>query len=128
MIDLQEFITEALVQIAQGVKNAQTKAAETGAMINPNEFVIQPSGQLHWSEGGYGGAAQVGQLVEFDVAVTAVDKGSLKGGIGVVGGVLNIGYKAEKGEENSSISHLKFTVPVFLPQQQVEIKPIPEGY
>ena len=42
MLNLQEFIAEALVQIAQGVKDAQEKMGESGAMINPKEYAVQP--------------------------------------------------------------------------------------
>ena len=120
MLNLQEFIAEALVQIAQGVKDAQEKMGESGAMINPKEYAVQPSGQLQWFKGGFSSEQpHIGQNIEFDVAVEAVDKGTLKGGIGVAG-VINIGYKAEKDKENSTISRIKFSIPMFLPRQDLK--------
>jgi len=116
-INLQEFVTEALVQIVEGVKQAQTRVEDSGAKINPVDSVVD-KGVHKYAKGGYS-SGEFGQAVEFDVAVTAVDRGDLKGGIGVVSGLLNAGYKAEKGSETSSVSRIKFSVPVFLPRQQV---------
>jgi len=64
MINLQDFITESLVQIAEGVKKAQEKAAPSGAKINPKEYVVQSDGTLQWNEGGFGGTNEVGQIIE----------------------------------------------------------------
>jgi hypothetical protein len=117
MINLQEFVTESLVQIVEGVKTAQVRVSETGAKINPDNYYFDGT-RYRFHPSGYSENEEFGQLVDFDVAVTAVDKGDLKGGIGVVGGVINLGYKAEKGLETSSVSRIKFSVPVFLPQQK----------
>jgi len=118
MINLQDFITEALVQIVTGVKEAQNQVGNTGAKINPIDSMFH-QGVYKYAEGGYGSPEEYGQTIEFDMAVTAADKGELKGGIGVVSGLINIGYKAEKGVETSSISRIKFSVPVFLPRQNI---------
>lgn len=119
-INLQEFVTEALVQIVEGVKEAQNKTVESGAKINPIDSTFY-GGALKYIEGGYGDE-EYGQMIEFDVAVTAADKSDLKGGIGVIGGAVSLGYKAERGVETGSVSRIKFSVPVFLPQQKIKYK------
>lgn len=72
MINLQDFITESLTQIAEGVKAAQAKVAQSGAMINPEEMIIE-SGMPFW-HGERSGYSPVGQIIEFDVAVVAVSR------------------------------------------------------
>jgi hypothetical protein len=120
-INLQDFVTEALVQIAHGVSEAQKRVHESGAMINPYDSVVDSSGRVQWAESGFGSERQYGEKVEFDIAVTAADKGELKGGIGVVSGVFNLGVKAGQTGESSSVSRIRFSVPMFLPQQMIEI-------
>lgn len=118
MINLQEFVRAALVQVIEGVKAAQEMAVPLGAMVNPQRYFIS-GGVPQWHES-EPGAYNIGQIVEFDVAVVAVEETSIKGGIGVLAA---IGYEAKKENDNSTVSRVKFSVPVFLPQQDVELKP-----
>jgi hypothetical protein len=117
MVNLQEFVSEALVQIIDGVKSAQDHASSSGAKINPSFMYIGKEGPPLFNIKSYSNDTQYGQTIEFDVAVTALNSENVKGGIGVVGGVIGVGYKAEKGKDDSTVSRIKFSVPVFLPQQ-----------
>jgi hypothetical protein len=121
MVNLQEFIAEALVQIVEGVRTAQARVGESGAKINPTAIYIGNEGPPQW-DSDFSRDRHYGQIVEFDVAVAATDKENLKGGIGVVGVIVGMGYKAEKGKDSSTVSRIKFSVPVFLPQQEVDTK------
>jgi hypothetical protein len=101
-MDLETFIAETLRQIVKGVRTAQEHDDCKGAFINPS-----PSpGQGH----------RLVKPIEFDVALT-VTEGSEKqgkGGIGIAS-VLGIGGQASSTTASTSVSRIKFEVPVILP-------------
>ena len=116
-INLEDFIAEILKQSISGVKKAQQHAKENGASIN-SPYIIRN----HSSAGGDLLIYESKQLplveeVEFDVAVTASSQGNLKGGMGLFVSVAGIGYQAEKNTGNSTVSRIKFKIPVSFPQQ-----------
>ena len=53
--------------------------------------------------------------IEFDVAVTVTGGSEKKGGIGVFSGVFGVGGQASSNAASSSVSRIKFSVPVILP-------------
>ena len=91
MANLQDFISETLVQITEGVKAAQTKIAVSGAMINPKEMAMDNS--VPYWRGEKAGNYLVGQTIEFDIAVVASEEKNIKGGMGIVS---VLGYEANK--------------------------------
>ncbi len=122
MLNLEDFIAQSLVQIVNGVVESQKRIAELGGKINPTGYVVQPSGQLNWDKSGYGTQHEIGQVVEFDVAVVAGENKDIKGGMGVFVSGVTVGYQAGKSKENSSVSRVRFSVPLFLPQQETSGK------
>ena len=54
-------------------------------------------------------------VVSFDVALTATKETGTKGGIGVVAGIVSLGSAGQSSNENTSVSRVKFDVPVSLP-------------
>jgi hypothetical protein len=99
-VDLETFIAETLRQIVKGVKTAQSHADCTGAQINPL----------------LDGACIAVEQIEFDVAVTVTEGSEKKGGIGVFTGGFGIGGQANANTANSSVSRIRFNVPVVLPR------------
>ena len=59
--------------------------------------------------------------------MVAAESKDIKGGVGIFVTGIGIGYQAKKQNENSTVSLVKFSVPVFLPQQKVELKPAEDG-
>ena len=121
-MDLENFISESLKQIIAGVRSAQEHADQhpSGAAINPRGITaIQKD-----SEGRRHPHDMITKLpihqVEFDIAVTVTQSshGKADGGLRIA--ALGIGIGGEKGskDENSSVSRLKFTVPVVWPDPQ----------
>lgn len=109
MMNLQEFISETLRQIIDGVSAAQKHAEEKGAFIN------EPVRE-------YGGGRRIDpdflpkeQVIDFDIAVTTSSSSEIKGGLGVFVASLGTGYQAEKGGSESAISRVKFSIPIILP-------------
>lgn len=114
-MDLENFVSQTLSQIISGVKSAQVEAAKHGATVNPhlsaNTTELGKQGFL-W---GNGAAAQI---VQFDVALTVLEGTGTKGGIGVFAGAINLGSAGQSKNESSSVSRVKFSVPLTLPQNE----------
>ena len=113
-MDLREFVKETLSQIVQGVKEAQALAASHGGEVSPDMSrqagsTFSASGFVHGPNG------TTVQFVAFDVALTVTEGTGTKGGIGVVTGMFNLGSAGESRAENSSLSRVKFGVPLSLP-------------
>ena len=99
-MDLETFIAETLRQIVKGIKIAQEHEDCKGGKINP----FRPSG------------GEVKQI-DFDVAVTATEGSEKKGGIGVFTGVFGVGGQANANTANSTVSRIKFSVPIIFPMK-----------
>jgi hypothetical protein len=109
-VNLEDFISEVLTQIINGVKKAQAHAKENGARINSNTFIRTSQGDIITG----GDRNGLIQEIDFDIAVTVSSQGGLQGGIGIP----VLGYVAKKEDENSTVSRIKFKLPVTLPRQE----------
>jgi len=106
VIQLKEFVQSTLVEIVEGVRAAQVEAEKIGANINPT--------QLENVTAMHGKNWNVAQTVEFDVAVSASDEGSSKGGIGVFVAGVGLGVQHKTAELTSALSRIRFSVPILL--------------
>lgn len=110
-MELKEFIAETLVQIQEGVGDAiKRRSATYGAagVINPVfGATMNATGADHL------------QKVEFDIAVTVSDKATGGGKAGLKVFSVELSGEVSKGAEQSSVSRIKFTVPVIPPVQLV---------
>jgi len=111
-MELQDFVAESLKQIISGVKTAQEYGSGVGAKVNPliNPFSDYGPKVLATEDG------ELAQEIKFDVAVTTTKGTSTKGGIGVFVGSVGLGSQGKSDAESSSISRIKFSVPLVLPQ------------
>lgn len=114
---LEDFVANTLAQIIEGIKKAQKTTQDdhispTGIRLNadhaPKKYLSTTTNHMV-------------TMIEFDVAVTASDSTSVegKGGISVMS--LKIGAEANAGSVNSSVSRIKFTVPIALPEAKFDI-------
>jgi hypothetical protein len=115
-MDLKEFVSETLVQIVAGVKEAQSQAKELGAQVNPN--LIGGSSSDAAKEGYLRIAIGYAQIVHFDVALTVTEGTGTKGGIGVFTGAVNLGSTGQSKSESLSASRVQFSVPMALPPSE----------
>lgn len=110
-MELKEFIAETLVQIQEGVDDAiRRRSATNGAagVINPVfGATMNAAGTDHL------------QKVEFDIAVTVSDKATGGGKAGLKVFSVELSGEVSKGAEQSTVSRIKFTVPVIPPVQLV---------
>lgn len=108
-MELKEFITETLTQIAEGVKDASPKYKELGGMAPYYESNVSAIS---------GGVAIKDKVVnvEFEVALTNTNKDGGKAGIGVALSIVRAGIDKSKSIEEESLTRVKFNVPIALPR------------
>ena len=109
-MELKDFITETLTQMMEGVKNAQEKAKEVGAIVNPEAN----DSSKHYIEVGNEHIASI-QNVEFEIALTASTTEETKKGINVAFAAIELGRGKGNNEQNSAINKIKFEIPIVLP-------------
>lgn len=108
-MDLKEFTKETLIQIVQGVEEANAELAEKHAHVTSHAVKNSSGGIL--IEENFTNAVEV----EFDVAVTATETNDAKGGGGIkVAQIIHGGIETSKSTENQSISRVRFSLPLVL--------------
>lgn len=116
MIKLEDFVSEALKEIINGVTTAQNHAAAKNARVNPaglNYRTDQGVVKLWDHETG-----EIAQEVHFDVAVTVTEGTETKGGMGIFVGAFGMGSHGQSEKEKSVVSRISFDVPIILPTQK----------
>ena len=118
-MDLKEFVSETLVSIVGGIKDAQEKTKELGASVNPGGLMRKSeavSDNSTWDNRNN----NFSQPVAFDIAITAED--SAKGGarVKVLSGILGGDIGGEKGSKNVLASRIQFAVPVLFPSEDID--------
>jgi len=124
-MNLEEFVKVSLEQIISGVKKAQEstklpdKHSSEADLINPAIMYSADSAP----KGKYFATMQrnLVHFVEFDVAVSADNTTEAKGGFSLkVAGLGGVEAGAGGSETSSSISRVKFSVPLQLPKSDHE--------
>ena len=116
----KEFVKETLLQITQGVKEAQEATIEYGAVINPSCYA---SGE-EYNHAVIKNKKYPIQDVEFEVALTATSFFCNKSGIGVAFGAFAIGGNKSMEEKNISVTNIKFSIPAVFPSVDSENKTV----
>jgi hypothetical protein len=111
-MELKDFVSESIKQITDGVNEAKLHADQNNASVNPQRWGWNSSNVQVKYDKKTGAAIET---IEFDVAVTATDGTATKGGIGVFMGAVNLGSQGQSENSNSSVSRLKFSIPIILP-------------
>lgn len=117
-MDLRDFISNTLTQIAEGVKDAQPKFKELGGAVNPEGFQ-QVSGDIPYAKRiAIQDVAKMLCNVQFSVSLTSNSSSNALGGIGVLFGAITIGGKSSSEEKEQSLTGVKFNIPILLPTQE----------
>ena len=114
MLNLEDFICEALTQIHNGVARAQKNMegrAEVGGLLS--RLPEGANSQLATMSDG-----AVAHLVAFDVALTVNDATSSTAKIGILSGVFGAGASAGSVASGSEVSRVQFTVPIRFDQKK----------
>ena len=118
-MDLKEFVSETLISIITGVSDAQEKAKELGAFVNPSGLmrnIEKIANNTLWDNSNNNFA----QPVTFDVAVTAEDTAKVGAKVKVIAGIFGAAADGETGNKNSLASRVQFVVPILLPGHDIE--------
>ena len=108
-IALKDFVSNSLTEILDGIVDAQKKAKKINATVIPKR---QQYSKEQLRKEGYDRVKEI----EFDIAVSAKSGTKTKGGIGVVAAVFSVGANRTSNFTNSTVSRLRFSVPVLLPR------------
>ena len=115
-IELKDFVAETLKQIVEGIILSQDFAKDKNAEIVPDGIYnvtsdsVKGTGILGLGEGYV-------NIVDFDIAVTASESAQTKSGIGVFITVIGSGVQGQNDASSSTLSRIKFVVPVLFPRQ-----------
>ena len=117
MLKLEDFVSETLKQIINGVKSAQDHAKECGGEVNPKGLAFylrdgQQTAVIYDSESG-----RPIEKIDFDVAVSASSGEATKGGVGVFVFGVGAGVKGSSDSKTESMNRISFSVPVSFPVQ-----------
>jgi hypothetical protein len=107
-LKLEDFVAETITQIINGINKTHENAKKNGATVNP---------RIERRNAGETIAVSPIHTVEFDVAVTTIEEKGAKGGFGVFVGPMGIGSQGKSELSNTSMSRIKFSVPVIFPTQ-----------
>lgn len=107
-MELKEFVTETLVQIAEGIEEAQRRLKASGSDARVNPYMTKDdSGK--WVTGG---RRENVETVEFDVAILANEDTETKAGVGLtVASLLKLGAGGSSSQSSGTESRIKFKVP-----------------
>lgn len=116
-MNLEKFVEESIMQIANGIKNAQ--ASSEDILICPS-VIPSENGLLIKEDGAR--FREAPQMINFDIAVTVTESKDKKGSgeVQVLG--LSFGGGLDSNYQNSSISRIKFEIPIVW--QKSNMKPL----
>lgn len=122
-MELKDFIKETLIQITQGISEAQVELEETDCVINPRDI----------KEDGFANVIiknkrHTVQCIDFKIALTSTTESADKTGIGVMLGSFGIGGNKSLSDGNTSNTNISFSIPVVFPSVDNENKPITRTY
>jgi hypothetical protein len=114
-MDLKQFVSGTITQIAEGIRDAQSKTEGTGAWVNPAGSVVTGNAvkDLKYVET-FDTRAYL-QEVKFDVALTVSDTqgAGAGGGLQVFG--VKIGADTSVSYQNAAVSRVQFSIQVVWP-------------
>ena len=121
-MNIKDFVSETLVQICEGIVDAQKKAKDTGAIISPR---MMGSGDIATPDL----PATAADIIHFDIAVEAREESTKKDASGIKASLAVLGVKAGvdatgkdcRSDASASISRINFAVRVRWPVQQITL-------
>ena len=118
-MDLKEFVSETLVSIIDGIKDAQGKSINLGASVNPGGLMRHKAAVKEnsiWDNT----TNNYAQSVTFDIAITAEDSAQGGAKVKVLSGIFGGEVGGEKESKNILASRVNFSVPVLFPTIDME--------
>jgi hypothetical protein len=120
-MELKDFVKDTLIQIMEGVKEAQVECKELGGLVNPMlEPPISNAARYKVNDKYYPACK-----VSFKVGLSELDATGGKNGIGVFLSKISMGAERTKGSESQSVTNIEFDVTVVFPYITREGKHVP---
>ena len=113
-MELDEFIKETLIQITNGVREAQEEIKDTGAYINPEGYHRGENLQS-----GFNKEFRHVQKVKMSVGVNVVENSEITGKAKILS-VLSLGISGKMSDINSITNRIEFEIPISLPVMDIE--------
>jgi len=114
-MELQEFIKNTLVQITNGVIEAQNELKDTGCLINPMSY--NASADANIIVEGVKNKARLIQKIKMNVVLDISKSKNSKSGIGVAK-VIKAGIEADETSTNKNVTSVEFEIPISFPVMQ----------
>ena len=102
-MELKEFISKALIDIAEGAKEADTHLSGMGGMVNPRDQGYDCRTECKPCE------------INFSIAVSESESRTKGSGLSVVFGSVGLGRTGRESKSGDTVSRLDFTIRVILP-------------
>ena len=113
-MELKEFIKTAITDITEAVGELQEEL-DNGTIVNPS---------LRYGEQGktvlVDNDVRMMERLNFDIAVTAIDKSEVNGNAKVGISVFGAKVGTESTEKTENVSRLSFSIPILLPANHVK--------
>lgn len=118
-MELKQFITEVLTQIAEGTMDAAEAFSKNGGIINP-ELLANYQGDMPTArvKGFSHDPRNIICSVDFSVTLSEETSKDKHSGIGVQFGNVGLGRKRITGKNESSLTRIEFSIPCVLPEQK----------
>jgi hypothetical protein len=111
-MELQEFIKNTLVQITNGVIDAQNELKDTGCLINPMSYTTAVDKNMIIK--GVQNTARMIQTIKMNVVLDVSKSNNSKSGIGVAK-VIKAGIESDETTINKNVTSIEFEIPVAFP-------------
>ena len=115
-MDIKDFIKESLLQIVDGITEANTALEAKGASI-PTTGVAGEGVWCTLVKDKNNPHTRLVMRVDFDLAVTVTQSDNLKAGGGIsIASLVNAGTTCENSSQSESVSRIRYTIPLELPE------------
>jgi len=120
-MELKNFISQSILEIFEGVKQAQNQTKKLNGLIAPKKLRISAKEiPNHQSIIGYMHQTPV-ISVDFDISVTTQDLTKEKAGAGIFIAAFGLGGQIGSETLNNQLNKLRFSIPVILPLPEQDL-------
>jgi hypothetical protein len=109
-MELKQYVKETLLQIIDGVKEAQEEALKKGAIINPVNIRGGNATNVYINDN-----SVCVNNIDFEVEISTTDETNTTTGVGIYVAGLGLGTKNNDKGKNLATNKLAFSVPTTLP-------------
>lgn len=115
-MELKEFITDTVSQIAEAVTELNKKNAVTGLAVNP----AVPEGGMRTNEKLHLLDCDCSLTnIEFNLSLTTSENKGSGAKVGVFASIVGAGASSSENAQSESVSKIRFSLPVLLPTKSV---------